>query len=107
MWPGPSIITRTSSFHAWHVSSPSVFNSLLRLLLDHLKVEINVQVLELLHASERLVNRHRPDGHWRVPQNLLPDHRDVAAGRQVHHRISTEVDRRVQLAQFLVHIRND
>ena len=58
----------------------------------------------LLHAAERLVQRHGADGHGRVAQDGLADHRDVAAGGEVHHRVRAEVDGGVQLAQLFVDV---
>ena len=82
-----------------------VVHTLLGLLLDDLEIHIDVQVLEPLHAVQRLIDRHRADGHRRVAQDGLANLRDVAAGREIHHRIGAEADRGMKLGEFLVDVR--
>ena len=82
-----------------------VVHALLRLLLDHFEVQIDIQVLKLLHPRQRLVQRHRPDRHRRMPQNLLADHRNIAARGQVHHRVRAVMHRSMQLPQLFIYIR--
>ena len=83
-----------------------VVHPLLRLLLNDLQVQVDVQVLHPLHPAQRLIQRHRPDRHRAMPQDRLPDHRDIAARGQIHYRIRAEVHRRVQLPQLFLHIRD-
>ncbi len=81
-----------------------VVHALLGLLFDHLEHQIDVQVFNALHARNRLVDRHRPDGHRRMPQNRLANFADTSAGREVHHRIRAVMDCGVQLLQLFIDI---
>ena len=72
-----------------------VVHPLLGLLLDHLEVHVNIQILNPLHPRKRLIQRHRPDRHRRMPQYLLPNHRNIPTSRQIHHRIGAKVHRRM------------
>src|SRR5690606_6460803 len=42
---------------------------------------------------QRLVDRHRADGHGRVAHDPVACGVDVAAGREVHHRVGAPADR--------------
>ena len=84
-----------------------VVHTLLGLLLDHLKINVNVEVLEPLHPRQRLINRNGPNRHRRVAQNRVANLRNLAARRQIHHRVGAVLDRHMQLAQLLVDVRRD
>ncbi len=84
-----------------------VVDALLGLLFDYFQVDVDVQVFELLHAIQRLINRHRPDRHGRIPQDRFANGVNVAAGRKIHHSIRPIVDGSVQLAQLFVNVRCD
>ena len=104
--------TRNPLRHHWNVlhqharMNREVVHPLLRLLLNHLQVKVNIQILHPLHPPQRLIQRHRPDRHRRVPQNRLPDHRNIPTRRQIHHRIRTKMHSGMQLLQLLIHIRH-
>ena len=84
-----------------------VVHALLGLLLDDFEHDVGVEVFDALHARDRLVDRHRADRHRRVPQNGFADFVDVAAGREVHHRVGAVVHRGVQLLQLLIDVAGD
>ena len=84
-----------------------IVHTLRGLLLDHLKINVNIEVLEPLHARQRLINRDRPNRHRRVPQDGVANLRNIAARRQIHHRVRPMLDRHMQLAQFFVDVRRD
>ena len=81
-----------------------VIDALLGLLFDDLEHEVGSEVFNALHARDRLVNRHRADGHGRVAQDGFANVVNAAAGGEVHHRVGAVVDRGVQLLQFLVDV---
>jgi hypothetical protein len=83
-----------------------VVHALLRLLLDYLEIHIDVQILQPLHPGQRLIDRHRPDRHRRVPQDGVPDLRNLAARRKIHHRVGPVLDRCVQLPQLFLNFRS-
>ena len=84
-----------------------VIDALLGLLFDHFEHDVGIEVFDALHARDRLVDRHRADGHRRVAQDGFADLVDAAAGREVHHRVGAVVDRGVQLLQLLVDVAGD
>ena len=87
-----------------HVGQPDagvdgeVIDPLLGLLdqrvLEHLPVELERVAVDLL---QRLVDRHGADRDRGIAQDPGPDVVDVAAGRQVHHRVGAPADRPDQL----------
>ena len=77
-----------------------VVHALLGLLFDHLQHHPRAEVLHAPHARERFVDRHRADGHGRSGDDGLADGRNIAAGREVHHRIGAVFHRVSQLLQF-------
>ena len=82
-----------------------IVHALLGLLLDHFQHHLPAEIFHAPHARQRLIDRHRPDGHRRSADDGLADGRDVAAGRKVHHRIGAIFHRIAQLLQFVVDIR--
>ena len=84
-----------------------VVDALLRLLLNHLEVYVDVQVFQPLHAVEGFVDRHCADRHRRVAQDGLADLRDIATGREVHDGVCAKADRGVKLGEFLIDIRRN
>ncbi len=82
-----------------------VVHALLRLLFDHFQHHVLVEVFNPLDPRNGFVNRHRADGHGRVPQNGLANLMDVAAGGEVHHGVGAEVHRSVQLLEFFLDVR--
>src|SRR5208283_3546385 len=79
-----------------------VVDALLGLLdqgvLEDLPVELVGVAVDLL---QRLVDRHGADRHRRVAQDPAADVVDVAAGREVHHRVGAPTDRPDQLFDLL------
>ena len=85
-----------------------VVDALLRLVLDHVQKMLRPHVLDLAaQLFEHLVDRHRADRHGRGVDDRLANRVDVLAGREVHHRVGAEVDRRVQLLQLAVDVAGD
>ncbi len=84
-----------------------VVHALRGLLLDHFQHDVGVEVFQPLDAGDRLVNRHRPNRHRRVPQDGLADLVDVAARGKVHDRVGAVMHRGVQLAQLFVDVGGD
>ncbi len=84
-----------------------VVDALLGLLFDDFEHDVGVEVFNALHARDRLVDRHRADGHRRVPQDGFANLVNAAAGREVHHRVGAVVHRGVQLLQLFVDIAGD
>ena len=78
-----------------------VVDSLLSLLLQDLQEQINVELLDLpVHAFKGLVDRHGPNGNRGVPQDPLSGVMDVRPGGEVHHGVSTPLDRPLKLLHF-------
>ena len=65
-----------------------VVHPLLGLLDQGVAVDLPGQVLrDAADLLQRLVDRHRPDRHRRVPDDPLPGLVDVLAGGEIHHRV--------------------
>jgi hypothetical protein len=77
-----------------------IIDALFGLLLDNFEHHLARQVFHPPHARQRLVDRHRADRHWRFVDDRLPDARNVAARRKVHHGIGAVLDAILQLGQF-------
>ena len=84
-----------------------VVDALLGLVLDHVEQVLRLHVLDLLDLLDRLVDRHGADRHRAGGDDRLADRVDVAAGREVHHRVGAEVDGHVQLVQLVVDVAGD
>ena len=84
-----------------------VVDALLGLVLDHVEKVLRLHVADVVELLHHLVNRHRADRHRRGVDDRLADGVDVAAGRQVHHRVGAEVHGRVQLFQLAVDVAGD
>ena len=63
------------------------------------------QIFGALHARQRFVNRHRADRHGRSFDDRFANRGNVAARRQVHHRVRAVVHRVMQLLQLFVDVR--
>ena len=85
-----------------------IIDALLALLdqrvLVALPVELDGIAVDLL---QRLVDRHGSDRHRRVAQDPFAGVVDVAAGREVHHRVGAPADRPHHLLHFLLDRRGD
>ena len=81
-----------------------VVHALPGLVLDHVEHVSGREVLDLLDLLDRLVDRHRPDRHGARGDDRPADRVDVAAGREVHHRVGAEVDGHLQLGQLVVDV---
>jgi hypothetical protein len=79
-----------------------VVDALRRLRLDDLEEPGRGEVLHLLHVRQALVDRHRADRQRAVPEDRLPDLRDVTAGREIHHRVGAVLEADPQLLQLLL-----
>ena len=79
-----------------------IIHALLGLLdqrvLEHFPIE-----LERIapHLFQRLIDRHRADGHRRIAHDPRANVMDVAPRREVHHRIGAPADRPHQLLDLL------
>src|SRR5208337_3339940 len=81
-----------------------VINALLGLLFDDLEHDVDGEVFDALDPRDGFVDRHRANGHRRVPQDGFANFVDAAAGGEVHHRVGAVVHRGVQLLQLFVNI---
>ena len=80
-----------------------VVDALLRLLDERVAVDLPGQIFgPAADFLERLVDRHRADRHRRVAEDPLARLVDVAAGRQIHHRVGAPQRRPAQLLDFLL-----
>src|SRR5213594_2050040 len=50
---------------------------------------------------ESLINRNRPDRHWRIAQNPFAGFMNIAACREVHHRVGAPGDAPSHLLDFI------
>ena len=83
-----------------------VVHALLGLFLDYIQHHARAQVFHAAHARQRFVNRHGADRHRRSADDGLANGGNVAAGREVHHRVGSVFHRIAQLFQFAFHVRN-
>src|SRR5438270_13299244 len=87
-----------------------VIDALLRLMLDHVEQVVGSELFELFvpfsvgPALHRLVNRDCAYWYWRRGDDRAPYAIDVAAGRQIHHRIGTVLHSDLQLLDLAVDI---
>ena len=85
-----------------------VVHPLLRLLDERVAVDLPGEVLGRAAALlERLVDRHRPDRHGRVPEDPLAGLVDVLARGQVHHRVGAPERRPAELLDLFLDGRGD
>ena len=70
--------------------------ALFRLLLHRLQDDVVVDVLDL-PAFDHLVDRHRPEGHGTMREQLGADGVEVAPGAQIHHRVGADRQGRLHL----------
>ena len=78
-----------------------VVHALLCLLDERVAVDLPRQLFgPAADFFQRLINRHRADGHRRVAQNPLPGGVNVAAGGQIHHGVGAPQGRPAQLVHF-------
>ena len=80
-----------------------IVNALLGLLDERVAIDVPGQLLGLAaDFLQRLVDRHRADGHRRVPENPLAGLVDVLAGREVHDRVGAPARRPRHLVDLLL-----
>ena len=84
-----------------------VIDALLRLVLDHVEEILRRQIGDFLHVLDRLIHRHGADRHGRGVDDRLADRVDIAAGREVHHGVGSEMNGGVQLLEFVVDFAGD
>jgi hypothetical protein len=84
-----------------------VVDALLGLLDDHLLEALPREVLRAVDLLEGLVDRHRPDGDRRPAQDRLADADDVAARREVHHRVGAVLEAHGELLELAVGVADD
>ena len=82
-----------------------VVDALLGLVLDHVEHVLGGEVLDLLDLLDRLVDRHGADRDRAGRDDRLADRVDVAAGREVHHRVGAELDGQLELGELVVDVR--
>ena len=71
-------------------------HALFRLLLHRLQDDVVGDVLDL-PAFDHLVDRHRPEGHGTMREQLGADGVEIAPGAQVHHRVGADRQGRLHL----------
>ena len=98
----------------WHIGQAhtgvdgEVVHTLLGLLDQCVAENFPRQIFGLaVHLLQRLVNRHRADGHGRVAQDPFTGLVDVVTGRQIHHRVRTPADRPHQFVHLFLDARRD
>ena len=85
-----------------------VVDALLALLDQRVAIDLPGQVFgDAADLLQRLIDRHRADGHRRVAHDPFADGVDVAAGGQIHHRVGAPADRPDQLVHLLGHAGGD
>ena len=85
-----------------------IIDPLLGLPLAHIEKMPRPHLLDLAaEFLEHLINGHGADRDWRGVDDRLADAVDVAAGREVHHRVGPEMDGRMQLFQLFVDVARD
>ncbi|MCY1525003.1 hypothetical protein D9M68_599660 [compost metagenome] len=85
-----------------------VVDALLRLLDERVAVDFPGEVFgHAAHLFERLVDRHRADGHRRVAHDPVARGVDVLAGRQVHDVVGAPANGPHQLFDFFLDARSD
>ena len=84
-----------------------VIHALLRLLFDHLEHDAGREIFDALDARDRFVNRNRADGDGRMPDDGFANGMDIAAGREVHHRVGAVVHGSVQFFELFLYVRGD
>ena len=72
-----------------------VVHALLCLFLNHFEHHFGAQIFDPFHSRNSFIDRHSSDRNRRVSQDRLADFMDIAAGREVHHRVGAKVDSRV------------
>src|SRR5690606_31144331 len=81
-----------------------IVDALLGLLDQRVAVDFPAEVFgDAADFLQRLVDRHRADGHWCISYDPVADVVDVAAGGEVHHRVGAPADRPHHLLHFLGH----
>ncbi len=82
-----------------------VVNALLGLVLDHVQEVLSVHVFDIsAELFQHLVDRHGSDWNGALVDDLTADVVNVFAGRQIHDRVGTEVDRGVELFKFFANV---
>ena len=84
-----------------------VIHALLRLLFDHFEHHAGGEIFDALDARDRFVNRHGADRDGRMADDGFANRVNVAAGREVHHRVGAVVDGGVQLLELFFDVRGD
>ncbi len=81
-----------------------VIHALLRLLLDDVEQVLRGQLLDALDPLDRFVHRDGAERHGAAAQKHAADVRDVAARRQVHHRVGAVLEAAVELLDLARHL---
>ena len=85
-----------------------IVDALLALLDQRVAIDLPGQLLgDAADLLQRLIDRHRADGHRRIADDPFADGVDVAAGGEVHHRVAAPADRPHHLLDFLGRARGD
>jgi hypothetical protein len=78
-----------------------IIHALLALLDQRVAIDLPGEVFgDAADFLQRLIDRHRADGHRRIADDPFADGVDVAAGRKVHHRVGAPADRPDELLDF-------
>ena len=78
-----------------------VIHPLFSLLFDDFQHHFGIEVFYSLHPRDCFVDRNCANRDRGMTKNGLANFVNVAAGREVHHRIGTIVNCRVQFVQFI------
>ena len=76
-------------------------------MFHHVQHHLRRDVGGVIEVLDGLIDRHGADGHRRSVDDGLADGVDVAAGGQVHDGVGAEMNRHVELFQFLVDLARD
>ena len=93
-----------------HIAQPharvdgEIVHALLALLDERVLVDLPVELYRIaVHLLQRLIDRHGADRHRRIADDPFARGVDVAACREVHHRVGAPADRPHHLLHFLLH----
>ena len=81
-----------------------VVNALIRLLFDDFEHQLRREVLDMLHPRYGFIDRHGANRHSTVTKIRFTDLVDVAASREVHHRVGAIFHRGAELFQLFFQI---
>ena len=83
-----------------------VVDALFRLMLEHLEDDLLGELLDAA-ADDHRVDRHGPDRHAAVRDDGFAAGVQIAAGRQIHHRVGAPAHRPAQLLDLFGRARRD